>query len=233
MPEPFHFLCLILNSIVMAIYTDRILMDIHRMIKKGSVQFEPEDRIPIVFANKDKGREMTLYLGSVYYDSSTFKVCYDLYNHADSASPVGALNPREIEKLSAGDLVAVADRLEEYERDSVLRYSNYKMIEQALSESASGSIDFQEGTRPRVLAAPEPGIATTNVAFAECRAVAVFMDRPGNDCYVSVIDNAGKSSNVKLAMLNDRSIMNIASCMKNIRKQVQEAAQRNVKGVTF
>lgn len=204
----------------MAIYTDRILRDIYRMTRKGSVQFEPEDRIPLTFRNQ--GREMTLYLGSVYYDNNLNKVCYDLYNHRESPIAVGALAPREIEKLSAGDLVAVANKLEEYGKDSILRYSNYQGIESSLKATEAQKIDFDETTKPRVLVNPEMNEGGDHVGRGECRVKSLFIAK--DECFVTVQKENGEINNVKLAMLDDRSIMNISSCLKNrtLETKVQE-----------
>ena len=186
-------------------------MDIHRMIRKGSVQFEPGDRIPLTFRNK--GKEMTLYLGSVYFDNNLFRVCYDLYNHQNSSIPVGALNPREIDKLTAGDLVSVANRLSEYEKESVVRYSNYESIEKELKDSEKNVIEFDNMTRPRVLINPDLKMEDENAGYQECRVTRLFVAE--KECFVSVQNQEGEIKNYKLAMLNDRSIMNISSCLKN------------------
>lgn len=186
-------------------------MDIHRMIRKGSVQFEPGDRIPLTFRNK--GKEMTLYLGSVYYDNSLFRVCYDLYNHQNSPIPVGSLGPREIDKLTAGDLVSVANRLSEYEKESVVRYSNYVSIETELRESNKNVIEFENMTRPRVLINPDSMKTSEDAGYEECRVTRLFVAE--NECFVSAQNKEGEIKNYKLAMLNDRSIMNISSCLKN------------------
>lgn len=195
----------------MAIYTDRILRDIYRMVRKGSIQFEPNDRIPLTFRNQ--GKEMTLYLGSVYYDNNIHRVCYDLYNHKESPIPVGALAPRDIEKLSAGDLVAVANMLGEYENDSILRYSNYQGIEKSLQDSDAQKINFDETTKPRVLVNPELKPGGDQVGNGECRVRSLFIAK--DECFVTVQNEKGEIRNVKLAMLDDRSIKNISSCLKN------------------
>ena len=201
-------------------------MDIHRMIRKGSVQFEPGDRIPITFINK--GKELTLFLGSVYFDNSQYKVCYDLFSQDNSVNPVTSLQPRDIEKLSAGDLLEVANRLDEYERVSILRYSNYKAIENAIECSETKTIYFEGVSQPRVLVNPDSRILDTSASFEECRVKSVFLG--DNDCYVSVLSENGKEKNVKLAMFNDRSIMNITSCLKSqqIQNIISDKAKERV-----
>lgn len=218
----------------MAIYTDRILMDIHRMIRKGSVQFEPGDRIPIKF--NSKGKETTLYLGSVYFDTNNYKVCYDLFDHDNGALPVATIMPRDIEKLSAGDLLAVANKLDEYERDSFLRHSNYKSIEDELGKTDTQSIDFDETNRPIVLVDLNTRMAKDSYAsLEECKVKSLFMGK--NECFVTVKNEHGEEKNVKLAMFNDRSIMNITSCLKNrqlqnkVADKVREKTQITPKGL--
>ena len=206
-------------------------MDVYRMIKKGSVQFEPGDRIPITFTNQ--GKEFTKYLGSVYYDDTSHKVCYDLFNHADSANPIGTLQPRDIKSLSAGDLLSVANRLEEYERDSILRYNNYKGVETALQNTEGNRIEFVGMSRPRVLVNADPRITDTYAGFMECRVDSVFLAK--DDCYASVSNVKGEQMNVKLAMLNDRSIQNVSACIKsNLHQQMTLAQPAAVKmGLPF
>ena len=205
----------------MAIYTDRLLMDVYRMIKKGSVQFEPGDRIPITFANQ--GKEFTKYLGSVYYDDTSHNVCYDLFNHADSADPIGTLQPRDVKMLSAGDLLSVANRLEEYERYSVLRYDNYKGIEETLQKTEGNRMEFEGVSRPRVLVNSALRSADIYAGFLECRVDSVFLAK--GDCYASVSNGNGEQMNVKLAMFNDRSIMNVSACMKSSLHEQMTLAQ--------
>ena len=219
----------------MAIFKENIVKDIYGMIRKGSVQFEPGDRIPMTIRQREG--DITLLIGGVHYDDTVFDACYDLYT--SDHKPVNTSQPMRVSNLTPDTLCDLGAVLERYNELAIQRYGNYQSIESALAEAPGSSITFSEEGRPYVLARLDGG-------FHECRAESVFIDRNG-ECLVGIrvplprkidemtgdLHDGMKTqygiSNQKLSMLNDKSIMNLASCVKMLKHSKRINVDRSEK----
>lgn len=183
----------------MAIYKENMLKDIYGIVRKGSVQFEPGDYVPIKVNNK--GKDVTLLIGGVHYDDSVHDACYDLYT--ENHEPVYSSQPWKISNLTPNDLCELGSRLEQYSEYALRRHMNYTAIEEMVGESENRCIRFErESEMPRVMLDDK----------RELRIASVFSG--GHEEYLAGVLMGDRIENMKLAALNDKTIMNIAACMK-------------------
>lgn len=196
-----------LKHIVMAIYKENMLKDIYGIVRKGSVQFEPGDYVPININNK--GKDITLLIGGVHYDDSLYDVCYDLYTQ--DFDPVRFQQPLKISNLTPNDLCSLGSNLYKYEDYALNRYVNFENIDSLLNDVPEKCIRFERES--------EMPLARIN-SSEELRIVSVFKDDKG-ECFAGLLSSRNQIENIRLVALTDKVIKNIDSCLKVRNKNIQ------------
>lgn len=217
---------------VMSILKSTCFRDLYIMIRKGTVQFEPKDMVPLSIVSKKKdGSEMHYSVGSVSYDSYTGNLEYSLYDANGHFVPstnglrdLSSLRPEEVKHLS--------DTVFSYKERALHRQKNLQFIYDIMSASGPGdNFEFSEGNKPEVLMSDGKSdkleTLTVNSLF-----VPEFdgYGESGPNFYVAGFlgNDKGNIMNVPLISLTDTDVSNVATRIVAQNKSFKEGLSKPV-----
>lgn len=206
------------------------LRALYRMVGKGSVQFSPDDRVPVQGMTRTlrDGTVMNYLIGGVSYDGSTCKLSYSLYNDRGRFIPPEKRS-RDLELLEDAQLVPVLEKVTAYFGASMTRKLNIESVENGFADGEKCHI-FPENAFPHVLVSDERGVQRNAVLTN------VFAATEACPAYVTGRFVQGDAFNMFLSELPDAAIVNVISQMpaaQLYRRSVEEGvapAMRQVSG---
>jgi len=127
------------------------IREIFMMVRKESVSFEPQDRVKLDLTAKTKdGQSVSYYIGNVFYDFDSGKMCYNLYDKEGFLIvPKNGIRVLE-DQLTSSELKVVSEKVAEYSRKSIFRAKNVALISDALDSLPDHSIEFSAKNSPEV-----------------------------------------------------------------------------------
>lgn len=198
--------------------TKEYLQKIYYKVRKGSLQFEPQDRIP-VYINTPETAQPKYFIGSVSLDEYSGKLCYSLFTADGKFVPcVASSGIREMETLSPKEIGAVEKMTETYFNRSLMRIQNLRAIASCLNHQIE---EFQKGVSIQdslefVDNKPEI-IIPDGQKFENVKVDSLFSVPPGqanyNEIYVSGKDRGGHTFNICLDYLTDTGLSNVRACL--------------------
>lgn len=127
------------------------IREIFMMVRKESVSFEPQDRVKLDLpVRPGDGQPVSYYVGGVYYDFDSGKMCFDLFR-GDGTRVILSDRSKVLEdNLTGAELKSVSEKVAVYTQKSIYRAKNMALISDVLDECSSRSLTFSEANAPRV-----------------------------------------------------------------------------------
>lgn len=192
--------------------TTDYLQKIYNRVCKGSLQFEPQDRIPVYIGCNAEDGKTRYCVGGVSIDQYTGQLTYSLFTAGGAFVPC-ATGVREMETLSPKEIIDVANKADEYFVRALRRLKNLRSIMDILKENGN-EIHFGDN-RPEVLVDPDMSgnlrsVKADVVFFVESDRVIMS---ESCDVFITAKDDSGKEFNTPLLFLTDAGVSNVFSCM--------------------
>lgn len=202
------------------------IRDIYMQIRKESVVFEPNDRIP--FDNDPVGtggKELTDSIGSVYYDSDTGHVCFRVFDQ-DGRLIVPQDGPRIIEEqLTSDDLKRLSEIVSRYSEMSIYRARNMSYIESVMDSEGSVTLLAPASATMDLMVDYQ-----RNGMLEHFGALSVFRPEAEGRIYVEGLLHDGTKVNYPLSDLSD---MGVSAVCRAVETEMSRKAQiRNDSGLS-
>lgn len=186
------------------------IRDIFMMVRKESVSFEPQDRVRLDLKARTKdGKSVSYYVGGVFYDFDSGKMCFDLLNEDGIHI---ALNDRAgvLDRLTGSELRAVSEKVSLYTQKAIYRAKNMALISDALDGCPERSITFSEANFPRVCIDRH-----REGSFAPSVVQGVYKTELFNSVYLAVgSPDAGEAFSYPSTDLSDMGVSTLLSSME-------------------
>lgn len=197
---------------------NEVLRDIAMMVRKGSIQFNMNDRpmLDLTRIDKKTGRKIEYCVGSISYDPDYGGLQYTLYTSNGLYVPK-VDGPRPLDTLYEKELVAIREKVGKYFDMSICRESNLATVLNILC-AEGGNITFPDNdVRPVAYLEPWSDgdlvrVAVDSIFYPDeeysSERCMMFSAIPFPEDDLGFADVVGE-----LDSLNDNSIANIMSCV--------------------
>lgn len=201
--------------------TTNYLQKIYNRVCKGSLQFEPQDRIPVYIGCNTEDDKAHYCVGGVSLDQYTGQLTYSLFTTGGVFVPCST-GVRDMKTLSPKEIINVANKADEYFARTLFRFNNLRSIINILKENGN-EIHFGDN-RPEVLVDPNmsgdlQSVKADVIFFVESdrRLMSEF-----SDVFITTKDNFGKEFNIPLLFLTDSGISKVISCISKLELSRKE-----------
>lgn len=187
-----------------------VLRDIYSMVRKGAVQFEPGDRIPVEIQTKrSSDTPVTYYIGGVSWDYYSGKLSYTLFDAKSNYIPAAG-GFRDFALLKTSEIVRVREAVSSYFGRSLCRMNNLSKLFTLVEQGKE--YFFSENDKPDVY------LDIRMDGFCEkCSVDKLY--RHGDILKVCVSDFSGKQLDINASQLTDMGLSNVLSCAKGYISQ--------------
>lgn len=182
-----------------------VLRDIYSMVRKGAVQFELGDRVPVQLRSRRTGGEpVTYYVGGVSWDHYSGRLSYSLYDGEGNYVP-SATGFRDFSSLETPEAVRVREAVSSYLDRSLCRIANMNRLHGLVSGSG-GRIVFSGDERPDVyLDMRLDGVRE------KCSVDMAWVRSNDSELLARVTDFSGRAADIKVSALTDMGLSNVLS----------------------
>ncbi len=205
------------------------MRSIWMMVRRETISFEPQDRVKLdLEVGMRDGSRKSLYVGDVYYDFDTDRMCFKLYDSDGKLIP-SANGPRELESnLTGEELYRVELRVKEYFHDSLYRARNVAMVSKFLDEMGVDMYVYPYGSG----GGPEVCVARSGDDRLEHLPVqGVFRTSDGSrsELFAVIGDPSdGSDFNYPFNRLTDIGVSNVVSSLQRQLGEKHEVKEKRV-----
>lgn len=209
---------------------NEVLRDIAMMVRKGSIQFDMNDRpmLDLTRIDKKTGRKIEYCVGSIEYDPESYYggLQYTLYTSNNVYVPK-VDGPRPLDTLHEKELVVIRDKVNKYFDMSLSREYNLNIIENMLNDS-EGNIKFPNSDIKPVIYFEPYGygehvkLRVDSIFYPDEELFHIDKEYFSERCVMYSATPSPEDAKIvgpadvveKLKNLNDSSIANILSCVR-------------------
>lgn len=202
---------------------DDVIREITMMVRKGTIQFDLNDR-PVLDLNRtDKrtGKKISYCVGSIGRDDDNSGLFFTLYT-TDGKFVPSKNGLRPIESLYGKELIALRDSVARYFDMSLNRAKNLENIAEFLVGHNEG-YQFESDMKPSAYVDP-----ALDGKMVEVKIDSIFYPDPAVSLESSLLYSGQSDGGVKVTgtvqSLNDRAVSNLVNCM-GIEKKISLVQQ--------